>query len=66
MVVGGRAPRLFHPRQDSWGEHFEFDSETRSIRGKTQIGEATVARLQMNSPLQLEARRRWMQLGLFP
>jgi hypothetical protein len=58
--------RLFHPRQDSWAEHFQVDRETGVIQGLTPIGRATVARLQMNTPVELAARRQWMLLGLFP
>jgi len=61
----GLAP-LFHPRQDRWEEHFEVDPETATIRGLTSVGRATVARLQMNSPVQLSARRQWLRLRLFP
>ncbi len=58
--------RLFHPRQDAWQEHFQVDRETGSIHGLTPTGRATVARLQMNTAVQLTARKQWMRLGLFP
>jgi hypothetical protein len=64
-VTGVEAP-LFNPRQDRWAEHFQVETETAEILGCTPIGRATVARLQMNTPMQLEARRQWMRLGLFP
>lgn len=62
----GETVRLFHPRTDSWREHFEFHAETAEIRGISAIGKATVARLNFNCPSQREARRQWMRLGLFP
>jgi hypothetical protein len=62
----GTQTRLFHPRQDAWQDHFEFDVETALIRGVTPIGRATVSCLQMNNPIQVEARRLWLRLGLFP
>jgi hypothetical protein len=65
-ALTGMAVPLFHPRTDSWEAHFEIDTETGSIQGRTPTGRATVARLQLNSPLQLEARRQWVRLGLFP
>jgi hypothetical protein len=34
--------------------------------GKTPVGVATVAALNMNQPLQTVARPLWRQLGLFP
>ncbi len=62
----GIETRLFHPRKDSWEEHFQVEEGTGFISGVTPIGRATVARLQMNSSVQLEARQQWMRLGLFP
>ena len=32
--------QLFHPRIDRWEEHFDFDSETFEVRGKTKKGRA--------------------------
>lgn len=58
--------RLFHPRADPWDEHFEVVARTWVIQGRTDIGRATVTRLQINSPAQLNARPQWMRLGLFP
>lgn len=58
--------RLFHPRQDQWDEHFQFDSETGEIRGMTSVGRATAARLRVNSLAQVEARLSWLRLGFFP
>jgi hypothetical protein len=63
--TGLMAP-LFHPRRHVWDEHFRLVTETSSLEGRTVIGEGTVARLQMNSPVQLAARQAWMRLGLFP
>jgi hypothetical protein len=60
------ATRLFHPRQDQWDEHFQADIERDTIDGLTPVGRATVRRLQMNSRIQLAARRQWTRLGLFP
>ncbi len=57
---------LFNPRQQRWEEHFNVDPESCEIRGLTPIGRATVARLRMNSQPQLDARRQWQDLGIFP
>lgn len=57
---------LFHPRIDIWEQHFQIDAERAEIFGITPVGRATVARLQMNRPRQIMARRRWIQLRLFP
>jgi hypothetical protein len=64
--LSGTEERLYHPRHDVWGDHFEVEADTGAIRGLTPSGRATVMRLRMNHPLQLEARLIWMQLGLFP
>jgi hypothetical protein len=57
---------LFHSRRDIWEQHFDIDVEHATIVGITPVDRATVARLQMNRPRQITARRRWIQLGLFP
>jgi hypothetical protein len=62
----GTEVSLFHPRQDAWAGHFQVDRTTGAIQGLTPTGRATVARLHMNSLLQLAARRQWIRLGLFP
>lgn len=57
---------LFHPRRTSWEQLFGVDAEGTEIFGITPVGRATVVRLQMNRPRHVIARRRWIQLGLFP
>jgi hypothetical protein len=62
--VAGRP--LFNPRKDRWDEHFEFDSATLHLKGKTAQGKGTINRLRMNYPLQIEARRLWVGLEIYP
>ena len=62
----GQEVRLFHPRTDRWEQHFTIDSKNAMIVGGTPIGRVTVVQLKMNRELQIEARRNWFQLGLFP
>jgi hypothetical protein len=57
---------LFNPRRDLWERHFRVDDENGEIVGLTPIGRATVTRLQLNRARHINARRRWMQLDLFP
>ncbi len=45
---------LFHPRQQRWDEHFQWDGI--HIIGRTEIGRATIRVLCMNSDEQLELR----------
>ena len=58
--------RLFHPRRDRWEEHFRVEPEDGVIQGLTPVGRVTIACLRMNRDVQLEARRSWMQLKLYP
>lgn len=62
----GIATRLFHPRRDRWNAHFRIEIDSWEIIGQTDVGRATVIRLQLNRPRQLSARRTWAAVGLFP
>ena len=53
---------LFNPRKDRWQEHFEFDSASLRLKGKTLEARGTINRLRMNQPVQIEARRLWREL----
>jgi hypothetical protein len=57
---------LFHPRTDSFDEHFRIDVEQGVISGLTPVGRATVACLDFNSPAQIRARLQWVRLGIYP
>jgi hypothetical protein len=57
---------LFDPRREVWSRHFRFSQPTLRIEGITAKGRATVARLHMNERKQIEARRLWLELGLYP
>lgn len=57
---------LFHPHQQHWHEHFCWSEDGSHIIGLTPPGRATVAALNMNHPLIVEARRRWARVGWHP
>jgi len=57
---------LFHPRRQPWHGHFCWSEDGSRIVGLTPTGRATVAALNMNHPVIVEARRRWMQVGWHP
>jgi hypothetical protein len=57
---------LFHPRQQLWTDHFSAVAESGTILELSAIGRATIECLEMNSSLQVSARRQWIKLGLFP
>lgn len=46
-VTGALSP-LFHPRRDAWEDHFEWAGAW--LRGKSAIGRATIAVLDINDP----------------
>jgi hypothetical protein len=56
--------RLFHPRLDEWNEHFEWDGPL--LRGKTDIGLATIELLKINTESRVAHRRMLVEVGLFP
>jgi len=57
---------LFHPRLDSWPDHFEWVEAGAVIQGKSARGRATVDTLQMNHPDIVAARRLWVIAGWHP
>lgn len=59
--VSGECVRLFHPRTDQWSEHFASDGPF--IVGRTPIGRATVALLDMNERERAEMRAELLQHG---
>jgi hypothetical protein len=58
--------RLFDPRKDTCDNHFVFDRVTLQLRGRTAEGQGTVNRPRMNDAVQIEARRHWVELDLYP
>jgi hypothetical protein len=62
----GDRVQLFDPRRQAWTEHFAWTAGTTLIEGKTPIGRATVAMLQLNRTLLVEARRVWIAAGSHP
>jgi len=59
----GEIQRLFHPRKDSWREHFQLKGEI--IVGLTAIGRVTVQVLAMNEPEFLAAREALLKEGVY-
>jgi len=58
--------RLFNPRSDLWAEHFEWDQDQITLKGKTAIGRTTVEELNMNRSLALQVRKNWVIAGWHP
>ena len=52
--------RLYHPRLDVWGDHFQVNLDSLEIAGRTAIGRATVQRLRMNRDQAKLSRTHWL------
>jgi hypothetical protein len=61
----GEFTRLYHPREQSWNEHFEIQVDMR-ITGRTSEGRATVQLLQINVEDRLENRQILAEVGEYP
>ena len=59
----GEVAALFHPRKDTWADHFE--AWRVEICGKTPQGRATVNTLRMNTESQQVARAELWREGIF-
>jgi len=62
--VSDRTARLYHPRNDSWDAHFQWEGAF--IVGVTEIGRATIEVLQMNHPEDVAVRIELIEIGAFP
>lgn len=60
----GEVVRLFHPRQDNWGDHFQWRGAV--LVGRTPVGRATVDVLSINSPHRIRLRQMLILEGVFP
>lgn len=61
-----RLTPLYHPRQQAWQEHFEWENEGLRLVGKTAWGRATIDALTLNREVLLQARRLWIEVGWHP
>jgi hypothetical protein len=52
-----RSAKLFHPRKQSWAEHFFWNQDFTLIVGRTETGRATVVALDMNRLGNVNLRR---------
>ena len=65
--LDGKLVPLFHPRRQSWADHFRWMKGCERIEGITPTGRATVVCLRMNEhPDRTEARRLWHAAGWLP
>ena len=57
--------RLFHPREETWSEHFRLNDEF-ELEGLTPTGQATISALRMNRPAIISIRKELHFIGRFP
>ncbi len=62
----GERVKLFHPRRQSWRDHFAWSADASKIEGLTSTGRATVVALRLNRQALVAARRRWWMVGWHP
>ena len=60
----GKLTPLFHPRQDQWRDHFEWNGA--ELVGRTVIGQVTIQVLAINDPDFLTVREALLEEGVFP
>ena len=63
--TGAMSP-FFHPNEQDWRDHFDWFDNGAIIVGKTPVGRATVAALDMNHPDYVATRRLWVAVGWHP
>jgi len=59
----GEIVRLFHPRRDTWREHFLWDGP--ELKALTQIGRVTISLLLINDPELVAVRKALQEEGVF-
>jgi hypothetical protein len=54
---------LFNPRKDTWQDHFEVENGV--FYGKTEVGEATIKLLELNTTEYIIERIELASIGIF-
>jgi hypothetical protein len=57
---------LYHPRRDTWREHFAWNEDCTRLLGLTPIGRATIAKLELNRLGVVNLRRVLRGIGEHP
>ncbi|WP_024546962.1 HNH endonuclease [Picosynechococcus sp. NKBG15041c] len=65
-LLSGAEVRLFNPRCDRWADHFVWAEDGVMVVGLTEIGRATIARLDMNRERVLLIRQADRDVGRHP
>lgn len=64
--ITGQIVSLFNPRTQTWSDHFTWDENSILIIGLTEIGRATIERLQLNTKEWQISRALWVKAGVHP
>jgi len=59
----GKIIRLFHPRSDTWAEHFVWEGP--ELKALTAIGRVTISLLMINEPEMISVRKALQEEGVF-
>ncbi len=59
----GEIVRLFHPRRDTWREHFRWEGA--ELTAVTKIGRVTISVLSINDPEVVAVRKDLQEEGVF-
>ncbi|NEO87819.1 MAG: HNH endonuclease [Spirulina sp. SIO3F2] len=62
----GKLVVLFHPRQQQWHQHFDWNPDSTVVVGKTQCGRATIEALQINRKGVVNLRRLLVKANRHP
>jgi len=62
----GQRVSLYDPGRQLWDEHFAWGEDATLIVGLTPAGRATIVQLQLNRPILVRARERWIRAGWHP
>jgi hypothetical protein len=57
---------LFHPRTQTWSEHFAWSEDGVYVMGLTPCGRATVLAIQLNNDYAVTVRQSWVSVGWHP
>ena len=60
----GALVSFFHPRKQKWKDHFRLDGAT--VQPLTPEARVTVKILRLNEEQQIEERKQWIELDLYP
>ena len=63
--TGAHVP-YYNPFCERWDDHFGWSEDGTLVVGKTPTGRSTVEALNMNNPIVVFARRRWVSAGWHP